>query len=141
MNLINRRWFLQGAAASAAAGLAACAGRGSNGGSAPAFPPPPPLTPDALLSDAQRRSFNYFWQTTEAARGLAPDLGPEPAPASIAAMGFAYTAVPIGVEHGWVTRAEAAQRVRGWLEFLRDAPQGPDATGVSGYKGFFYHFL
>jgi hypothetical protein len=136
----NRRWFLQRAAAAAAAGLAACAGRGGNS-SAPAFPPPPALTPDALLGDAQRRTFNYFWQTTEAARGLAPDLIPGPAPASIAAMGFAYTAVPIGVEHGWVTRAQAAQRVRGWLEFLRDAPQGPAATGVTGYKGFFYHFL
>ncbi len=27
------------------------------------------------------------------------------------------------------------------LRFLRDAPQGPGAAGVTGYKGFFYHFL
>jgi hypothetical protein len=139
----DRRWFLQRAAAgtavAAAAGLGACSGRSGTGGAGPAMPPP--MTPDALLSDSQRRTFNYFWQTTEAARGLAPDLSPGAAPASIAAMGFAFTAVPIGVEHGWVARAEAAQRVRGWLEFLRDAPQGPDATGASGYKGFFYHFL
>ncbi|MDE2250603.1 MAG: hypothetical protein KGL25_04290 [Gammaproteobacteria bacterium] len=138
---MDRRRFLQGATAAAAAGLAACAGRGSGGSAAPAILPPPPITPDALLSDTQRRTFNYFWQTTEAARGLAPDLTPEAAPASIAAMGFAFTAVPIGVEHGWVARADAARRVRGWLEFLRDAPQGPDATGMAGYKGFFYHFL
>lgn len=142
MSLRDRRNFLQGAAATAAAlGLGSCGGVGGSSGGAAAIPSPPSMTPDALLSDTQRRTFNYFWQTTDAARGLAPDLGPEAAPASIAAMGFAFTAVPIGVEHGWVTRAEAAQRVRGWLEFLRDAPQGPDASGVAGYKGFFYHFL
>ncbi|HVN99764.1 MAG TPA: glucoamylase family protein [Steroidobacteraceae bacterium] len=99
------------------------------------------MSSDALLSDTQQRTFNFFWQTTDLARGLAPDLTPDAAPASIAAMGFALTAVPIGVEHGWVARGEAARRVRGWLEFLRDAPQGPDASGMSGYKGFFYHFL
>ena len=27
------------------------------------------------------------------------------------------------------------------LRFLRNAPQGPQASGVAGYKGFFYHFL
>ena len=27
------------------------------------------------------------------------------------------------------------------MRFFRDAAQGPEATGKSGYKGFFYHFL
>ena len=27
------------------------------------------------------------------------------------------------------------------LRFLRDAPQGPGAAGMTGHKGFFYHFL
>ena len=141
MSAMNRRLFLQGAATATAAGLWACAGRISPYVGAVAMPTAVPMTPEALLSDTQRRTFNYFWQTTEVARGLAPDLGPDPAPASIAAMGFALTAVPIGVEHAWVTRAAAAQRVRGWLEFLRDAPQGAGSTGFSGHHGFFYHFL
>ena len=138
---LTRRRFLQVAATTTAGVLAGC-----GGGSAPAtpvasYPPPPPLTPEALLADALQRSFNYFWQTTDVARGLAPDYWPDPASASIAAMGFAFSAVPIGVEHGWVVRAAAAQRVRGWLEFLRDAPQGTAPTGCTGYRGFFYHFL
>ena len=141
MRSMNRRSFLQGATAATAAGLGACTSRSSMYRGALALPTATPMTAEALLSDTQRRTFNYFWQTTEAARGLAPDLGPEPAPASIAAMGFALTAVPIGVEHAWVTRAAAAQRVRGWLEFLRDAPQGAGSAGFSGYRGFFYHFL
>lgn len=137
---MNRRWFLKGAAAAAV--LAACGGRNRYvPGGAPTLPAPSPLSSDALLSETQRRTFNYFWQTTDIEHGLAFDFYPGAAPASIAAMGYAFTAVPVGVEHGWITRAEGALRVRHWLEFLRDAPQGPDGSGMSGYKGFFYHFL
>src|SRR5262249_37087637 len=59
----------------------------------------------------------------------------------IAAVGFALTAYPVGVERGYVTRAQARHRVLTTLRFLRSAPQGPQAAGMSGYKGFFYHFL
>lgn len=138
---LTRRRFLQVAVATTAGVLTGCGGGSAPAPPAAGYPPPPPLTPDALLADTLHRSFNYFWQTTEAARGLAPDFWPDPAPASIAAMGFAFSAVPIGVERGWVPRSTAAQRVRGWLEFLRDAPQGTAPTGCTGYRGFFYHFL
>ena len=122
-----------------AATVAACNG-GSNA-RVVTLPALPALTPDELLAETERRTFNYFWQTTDAARGLAPDLAPDAAPASIAAMGFALTAIPIGVERGWITRAQGAERVMNTLVFLRDAPQGADATGCSGYHGFYYHFL
>ena len=42
---------------------------------------------------------------------------------------------------GWITRDEARQRTLTTVRFFHDAPQGPQATGVTGYKGFFYHFL
>ena len=139
MSLINRRYFIQSVAATVAATVAACDG-GANArvGTLPTLPA---LTPDQLLAETQRRTFNYFWQTTETARGLAPDLAPDAAPASIAAMGFALTAIPIGVERGWITRTQGAERLMNTLVFLRDAPQGPDAIGCSGYHGFYYHFL
>jgi hypothetical protein len=56
-------------------------------------------------------------------------------------VGFALTAYPIGVERGWVTRADARQRVLTTLKFFWNAPQGPAPTGMTGYNGFFYHFL
>jgi hypothetical protein len=59
----------------------------------------------------------------------------------VAAVGFALTAYPIGVERGYVSRTEARQRALTTLRFMYQAPQGPGATGVTGYKGFFYHFL
>ena len=145
MTALTRRQFLQYTAALGALGslgsLATCGGSGSGTSSVLALPPPPPLGIDALIADTQQRTFRYFWETTEAARGLAPDLAPEAAPASIAAMGFALTAIPIGIERGWITRAQGIERVLNTLQFLRDAPQGAAATGVSGYHGFFYHFL
>jgi len=70
-----------------------------------------------------------------------PDRAPTPAFSSIAAVGFALTAYPIGVERGYVTRAEARQRVLTTLRFFRDAPVGDQPSGVTGYKGFYYHFL
>ena len=70
-----------------------------------------------------------------------PDRHPSPSPSSIAAVGFALTAYPIGVERGYVTRAEAARRVLTTLRFFDTAPQGPEPAGRTGHRGFFYHFL
>jgi hypothetical protein len=94
-----------------------------------------------LLDDLEQRTFAYFWQTTDTANGLAPDRWPTPSPCSIAAVGFALTAYPIGIERGWITRAQGRDRVLTTLRFLREIPQGPEPFGRSGYRGFFYHFL
>jgi hypothetical protein len=64
----------------------------------------------AFVDSLQRRTFAFFWETTNPRNGLAPDRWPNPPFASIAAVGFALTAYPIGVERGWVTRADAAER-------------------------------
>ena len=99
----------------------------------------------AALTQIEQQTFEYFWNTTNPANGLAPDhvsTGGTPSPyASIAATGFALTAYPVGVQNGWVTRAQAAQRVLTTLQFLVNLPQGPAASGDAGYHGFFYHFL
>jgi hypothetical protein len=96
--------------------------------------------PDLIL-DIQRRTFDFFRDTTDPRTGLAPDRWPTSSFASIAAVGFALTAWPIGAANGWMTRSEARTRTLNCLAFLAAAPQGPGATGVSGHKGFFYHFL
>jgi len=108
---------------------------------ADAAPIPAPLDAAALLDDLEHRSFRFFWETTDPATGLAPDRWPTPSFASVAAVGFALTAYPIGVARGWITRDQARQRALATLRFFRDAPQGPDAVGMTGHKGFFYHFL
>ena len=55
-------------------------------------------------------------------------------------IGFALTAYTIGVERGFITRAEAIERTLTTLRFFRDSEQSEEAD-ATGYKGFYYHFL
>jgi hypothetical protein len=96
---------------------------------------------EAFLDTLQQRTFQWFWDTTDPRTGLTPDRWPARTFSSVAAIGFALTAYPIGAERGYVTRAAAAERTLATLRFLWQLPQGETATGVAGHKGFFYHFL
>jgi len=95
----------------------------------------------AFLDSLQRDTFRYFWETTNPKNGLVPDRAPRPSFASIAAVGFGLTSYLVGVERGYVTRQQAAERTLNTLRFFANAPQSDQPTGVAGYKGFFYHFL
>src|SRR5690606_7333399 len=103
-------------------------------------PPGPPELPP-LFRDIERRTFQFFWDTTSEVNGLTPDRFPSRPFASIASVGFSLTAYPIGIENGWVSRTQAVDRTLTTLQFLDGARMGPQATGRSGHKGFFYHFL
>lgn len=95
----------------------------------------------AMLDSLERRTFHYFWDLSHPATGLTPDRWPTQSFASVAATGFGLTAYPIGVERGWVTRAEVRERVLRTFEFLWSAPQSAGRRGAIGHRGFFYHFL
>lgn len=99
------------------------------------------LSTDALLDTLQRGAFDFFWNEANPANGLIRDRGPGTAPSSIASVGFGLTALCIGADHGWQTRAAVRDRVLTTLKTFWNAPQGSGATGYAGYKGFFYHFL
>ncbi|MGO1003380.1 glucoamylase family protein [Lysobacter sp. CA196] len=94
-----------------------------------------------LFRDIEKRTFQFFWDTTNEQNGLTPDRYPSRPFASIASVGFSLTAYPIGIEKGWVSRTQAVDRTLLTLKFLRDLPSGPQATGKGSYKGFYYHFL
>ena len=93
------------------------------------------------FDDLEHRTFRYFWDLASRRNGLVPDRWPTPSFASIAAVGFALTAYPIGVERGWIQRHEARDLTLTTLRFFASAPQGDAPAGTSGHKGFFYHFL
>src|SRR6476619_3251711 len=101
----------------------------------------PRVATEPFLDTLQSRTFDFFWQQTRPTTGLTPDRWPTKSFSSIAAVGFALTAYPIGVERGYITRGQARERVLTTLRFFWQAPQGDAATGMTGYKGFFYHFL
>jgi hypothetical protein len=94
-----------------------------------------------FLDELQERTFQYFWKLANAKNGLIPDRYPTPSFSSIAAVGFALTAYPAGIERGYITREQARDRVLKTLEFFLKAPTGPEGQNTSGYQGFFYHFL
>jgi hypothetical protein len=113
------------------------------------------LLDEHRLETLQREAFAYLWEEANPANGLVADkatmagLGVAGdmaereryhAPASIAATGFALAAYPIGVERGFVTRAEAIERTLATLRFFWASPQGTESD-ATGYQGFYYHFL
>ena len=130
--------------------ITACAGSGSSNAlptetfSAGLLPAPlasPQVTLPAAFDELETRTFDFFWETANPVNGLVPDRWPNPPFASIAAVGFALTAYPVGVERAYVSRAQARSRTLATVRFFRDAAMGPEASGKSGYQGFFYHFL
>jgi hypothetical protein len=100
-----------------------------------------PAVDRALLADLEQRTFLWFWDLADPGTGLIPDRAPTPSFSSVAAVGFGLTAYVVGADRGWVSREAARDRVRHLLQFLLDAPQGPEPAGMTGYHGFFYHFL
>lgn len=100
------------------------------------------MTPEQreLLDTLQQDSFGYFVHHGNPVNGLVRDKSREGWPASIAAVGLALAAYPVGVERGFMPRDEAVRRTLAALRFFARAPhdQARDATG---HKGFYYHFL
>jgi hypothetical protein len=113
----------------------------NNGGTTAVAGPTPDFRADPFLDTVETRTFRWFWDTTNPNNGLIPDRWPTKSFSSVAAIGFGLTSYVVGVERGFVSRADAVARVRTTLDFLYHAPQGAGATGITGYKGFFYHFL
>jgi len=95
----------------------------------------------AFLDTLEERTFRWFWERTPANNGLTPDRWPAKSFSSIAAVGFALTAYPIGIERGWITREQGLERTLSTLRFFESARQDTAAHGATGYRGFYYHFV
>ena len=95
---------------------------------------------DRMLEALQRQSFDFLLYESNPTNGLVADKSAEGAPASIAAVGLALAAYPVGVERAFISRADAVARTLAALRFFWNSPQGPQAD-ATGYKGFYYHFL
>lgn len=99
-----------------------------------------PINPtDTQLLDAvQRRAFDFFWNESDPHTGITKDRAGNFAPddytvGSVASTGYALASLPIGVEHGWVTRYDAYQRALTTLRFFyNDEPN---------IHGWYYHFI
>ena len=95
---------------------------------------------DELLTRLQKAAFSYFTEFCDADTGLVADTSRDGSPASIAVVGFALSCYPVGVQNGWMTRADAARQTLKVLRFFSQSAQSKDAD-ATGYKGLYYHFL
>lgn len=104
-----------------------------------------PVAPRTLtekdLHALERKTFRYFWAETNPRNGLLPDNTLGNVPASIAGVGMALAAYPVGVERRFTSRRAAIKRVLTTLRFFHESEQGRDPAAATGYRGFYYHFL
>ena len=92
---------------------------------------------DAFLEELEKANFQYFWEQADPHSGLAKDRchvrsEDHSVVASIAATGFALTALCIGQKRGYVSTQDAYARVLYTLRFLWKV--------MPNHRGFFYHF-
>ncbi|HEY7090807.1 MAG TPA: glucoamylase family protein [Tepidisphaeraceae bacterium] len=132
-----------------AAGIAAASGSNSalctasfTGVSVGSSPPPGSgvysASDELFLNDLENREFLFFYNETNPATGLVPDGalangGSNGSACSIASLGFGLTALTIGDQRGWISHANAYQRVLTTVNLLYNT--------AAQVNGFYYHFL
>jgi hypothetical protein len=109
--------------------------------SSPVQAVPAPLDDAAFIELVQRTAFDYFWREADPNTGHVKDRDRRDAACSIAATGMGLSAITVGIDRGWITHAQGREHVRRTLQSMWDAPQGDAASGRSGFRGFFYHFV
>jgi hypothetical protein len=112
---------------------AACLGGSSEGG-----PPPRPSAAETrLMDEVQRRAVRFFVECAHPTTGLVRDRASNTGKdrydvASVASTGYGLAALPIGVERGWIKRAEALKQAERTLRFVLTMPH---------QHGWLYHFV
>jgi len=92
---------------------------------------------DLLLEELEHAIFLYFWEQASPETGLVRDRCNARAPdnnvlGNISATGFGLTAICIGEQRGYISYAQARDRVTKTLRFLW--------TKLPTHRGFFYHW-
>lgn len=86
-----------------------------------------------LLTLVQLKTFRYFWDYAHPTSGLARERLNSGDTVTAGGSGFGIMCIPVGVERGFITREEAAARVRKILTFLSEK--------ADRFHGAFSHWL
>ena len=98
------------------------------------------MSENVTLEKLQRDTFEYFLREVNPLNGLIRDKTEPDWPSSVAATGLTLACYPVGVERGFISRADAVKRTLTTLRFFWNSRQGTESD-ATGYKGFYYHFL
>ena len=104
-----------------------------------AAPPPSNVSPedDSFLEELEHSNFLFFWEQANPDTGLIKDrcnvrTNDKGIVASIASLGFGLTAICIADRRGYISHADARQRVLQTLTFLW--------SKLATHRGFYCHF-
>ena len=91
------------------------------------------LTDDELLTMVQEASFRYYWEGAHANAGMAIEILPgDKNLVAVGSSGFGIMALVVGVDRGFITREQCAERVLKIVRFLAQADR---------FHGAWPHFL
>ena len=104
------------------------------------------LTDDELLEIVQQSTFGYFWYHGHPHCGMSREsygFGHSSDIVTTGGTGMGLVTIVVGAERGFVTRQEAAARVRRIVRFLDGVdPDDPDLpSGVQRYHGAWSHWI
>lgn len=91
------------------------------------------LDDPAFLDMIQRSTFRYFWQGAHPVSGLTRERSSSGDVCASGGTGFGIMAIPVGIERGFITRAEGTARLLQVLTFL--------ATTAERHWGAFPHWI
>lgn len=91
------------------------------------------LSDDELLGMVQEATFRYYWEGANPNAGMAVEVLPgDENQVAVGASGFGIMALVVGVERGFVTRAQGVERMLRILRFLGKADR---------FRGVWPHYL
>lgn len=91
------------------------------------------ISDEALLDSVQRRTFRYFWDFGHPVSGLSRERNTSGDLVTSGGSGFGVMTIPIGIERGYITRAEGLTRMSVMVDFLLNKAER--------YHGAFPHWL
>ena len=81
----------------------------------------PRISDDELFEKVQKAAFSYFWDYAHPASGLARERLGSGDTVTSGGSGFGIMAIPVGIERGWISRTDGAQRMLKIVDFLAAA--------------------
>ncbi|MBP5636147.1 MAG: beta-glucosidase [Bacteroidales bacterium] len=97
----------------------------------------PRISDDELFEKVQKAAFDYFWDYGHPDCGLARERLGSGDTVTSGGSGFGVMTIPVGIEHGWITREEGAQRTLKIVKFLQSAERfhGAWSHWINGKTG------
>jgi hypothetical protein len=83
----------------------------------------PQITDDALLTLVQQQTFKYFWDFGHSTSGLARERNTSGDVVTTGGSGFGIMAIVVGINRGFITRAQGLARMQTIVGFLLNTAQ------------------